>query len=380
MEPRRPAIDTLTAFRLFAALPVVATHFRMVGIPAGTEAAAPYIAFGSIAAMTFFFVLSGFILAYNYRAQFVTLDRVRVWNFWVLRYARLYPVHLLTFLMSLGCIGIAAHLRYEQPQTVWKAVFNLCLIQSWVPDARWCIWFNPVAWSLSAEAFFYFTLPFVLWLFTRVPGTRWQLPLAAAFWVAEVALAWEFCGLHESEWLFYACPGVRWLDFAIGVLLGLHFAVRPVPVPRSATLRESAAVLFLMTAFAVLPQLDIPRPVILQGYFTPGFAVLIYVFAFQGGRLSRWVSCRPLVYLGEASFSLYMLHIIVVTYFVADGAFPGPRSWPVGVQWLLLAAASVGASVLCFEFYETPLRRSIIGRLHVAPPAPAPTARQRAAA
>jgi peptidoglycan/LPS O-acetylase OafA/YrhL len=374
---RQPAIDTLTSFRVLAALPVVGVHFLGLGFPPwGVRLFEPF-RYASIAAMTFFFVLSGFILSYNYRGWFDRLSAGRVRDFYALRFARLYPVHVLTLVMSLWFIDYWGHLYYARGQTLWKTAAGLTFVSVWVPDVKWCCWFNPVAWSLGAEAFFYLTFPLWMRAFSRGPHGRGRLLLAGGLWALEIALAFTFRKAWCSEWLLYACPGVRLLDFLIGVLLGLHFSERrdraaaspPAPA-RWRTLAEVAAVLFVVVTMQGRGVIRLPHPVYLQGYFTPAFAVLIYVFAAERGALSRRLACRPMVYLGEMSFALYMLHAPLVLNFTHLSWLAWAQSWHWAVKWAVMAALSFGLSALVFSFYETPLRRRLVGWLRTRKPKP----------
>src|SRR6476619_697205 len=99
--------------------------------------------------VSFFYVLSGYVLTLNYRDKVGTWSGR--WHFWWKRVARIYPLHVLTLVIS---IPIALS------RTGW--LVNLALLQSWVPKASFYSSFNAPAWSISNEAFFYATFPALL--------------------------------------------------------------------------------------------------------------------------------------------------------------------------------------------------------------------------
>jgi peptidoglycan/LPS O-acetylase OafA/YrhL len=371
VDQRLPSLRPLTAFRILAALPVVFCHYLAMGVPSGVTRAARYSEEG-VCALTFFFMLSGFILAYNYRTQFVTLDRRRVWNFWVLRWARLYPVHVLTFVMSFGCVIIVDHFRTGHVQATWKAVVNLTFTHAFVPNPSW-VWFNPVSWSLSVEAFFYLTFPLWLWVLSRRPGPSGRWLLAAGLWLTGAALAWRFRNHPPAfaTWVCYTNPLARLPEFLIGVLIGLDFAERvtkPKPAVRTvgagwATLWEFAALAFLVGSVVAFPASGLPKTFRYCAFYTPAVAVLIAVYARQAGAFSRVLGTKPMLYLGELSFSLYMLHSVIQLHYMTAGWTAPARSWPIEVQWAVLFAVTFGATVLCYHCFEVPVRKLLVDRL-----------------
>jgi peptidoglycan/LPS O-acetylase OafA/YrhL len=91
------------------------------------------------------------------------------------------------------------------------------------------------------------------------------------------------------------------------------------------------------------------------GYYTPSFCCLIAAFARQAGCLSHWCSSAPLVFLGEASFALYVMHYIVLT--VVIHRIPGLAATMPELTAVLVVVASVAVSALAHLYIETPLRQ-----------------------
>ena len=164
METRKPArLNALTGLRCFAAINIVFFHFSD---PQWFGFLAPVVNAGYVS-LSYFILLSGFVLAYNYsgRARAGELDNVR---FWKARFTRLYPVYLLSLLMSWRMV--ASEYRSHTHGMFWAGmVLTPLLLQGWIPAIA--TFLNTPAWTMSAEAFYYMIFP---WL------ARWKRPERAA--------------------------------------------------------------------------------------------------------------------------------------------------------------------------------------------------------
>jgi peptidoglycan/LPS O-acetylase OafA/YrhL len=117
--------------------------------------------------VTFFFVLSGFILTYNYLHWFRnSVDETRVWSFFRLCLARNDPMYVVGMLLDAPWHLIerarVGELANSGPEFWASWLLNLCGLQAWVPATPYAMMFNTPSWSLSAEFFFYATFPFAV--------------------------------------------------------------------------------------------------------------------------------------------------------------------------------------------------------------------------
>lgn len=141
-------LDQLTALRFFAALMIVIHHSADIF---GIKAAGVNWGQG----VSFFFVLSGFILAYVYPR----LDsKPEVLRFWRARVARIWPAYLFCFALGLLLV------RY--PWGTTTALANLLMIQAWIPLSSFYFSYNAVSWSISTEALFYLAFPLLIYRWT----------------------------------------------------------------------------------------------------------------------------------------------------------------------------------------------------------------------
>ena len=192
--------------------------------------------------VSLFFVLSGFILAYNYldeQGRFIGTAR----DFYRARFARIYPIYLLALALDIPLF--VRLLSQAEPAAPPTEVARICastltLTQSWLEGGR-PVW-NTMAWTLSAEAFFYALFPFLgVWLARQ--SSRRLLVVAVSAWVLGVApfLAGALAsslGAQDTGSLTVrllrrvepacqpALPAARLPEFVLGICLGLLFCRR----------------------------------------------------------------------------------------------------------------------------------------------------------
>jgi peptidoglycan/LPS O-acetylase OafA/YrhL len=346
----------------------VACHFEAIGVPAGVREAGSFYPFEGIIAVSFFFILSGFVMAYNYRTWFDgSVGRTKVWNFLVMRGSRLYPVHLL------GLVVLVALTGFDGMPPADRLVANLTLTQSFFSDPEWFCTGNPVAWSLSTEFFFYLVFPPLMWCFNKLPRGRGVRPaVVAVLWSGSAAIGWFAAGDYlEVFWLCYVFPPTRSLEFAVGVLAGLMFAERvskPTrPVTRfdrlGATAWEALIVAAVLACVVYAQDLGLPKGFLFCAYHTPVVVLLILTFARQRGYVSTVLSGRVGIYLGETSYSLYTLHVPIMYYFLTAGWTSAMRGWSTGDKWMLVFAVCLLSAVASYHMVETPARRWLCRRI-----------------
>jgi peptidoglycan/LPS O-acetylase OafA/YrhL len=363
MKEDRPELRPLTAFRFFAALAVFFRHvypwLNEKGNLPGWLGDCFHDGFSGV---TFFFILSGFILTYNYRFTFDRLTMPKVWSFFAARLARIGPVHVLTFLIALPLVYRS--LFSDPIHSLERAAVNLTLTQSFFSDESIYFSFNSVSWSLSDEMFFYALLPLILW---GLQASGWDRPrhaLALAIGTWLLAMTLVITGLEHPRafWLWYVNPLFRVLDFLVGVALGhLFLGLRESRLARInakwATTFELASLGLIAASLAA--NSFVPYLLRRSVYYTPCFGCVILVFAFQRGLISRLLSGNVLRVLGEVSFSFYMFHYLLIR--MVD-QFPNVTHLghlsPI-VRSAAVFAVSLAVSYGCWRWYEMPARERV---------------------
>jgi len=358
-HPARPQLKALTTLRFFAAMYVVLFHMKVTGELAGGPGW--YQNFASIGyiGVNCFFVLSGFILVYTY-----TDPLLRAPRFWQARFARIYPAYALSLALSAPFFFYAVR-ELDLPFYAWSSqhlllacVLTLLLLQAWVPQGA--LTWNPVCWSLSVEAFFYLSFPTLLAWCRRQSPARLIAGLTAASLVS-LGLSAFYVFAHpdgidkinsgETTLLWKNIlsfnPVARLPEFLVGMLAGELFLHGRVG--RGAALPLVSGGLLILAVLTALVG-KIPTPWISAGFLSPAFAAIIFGLALR----PRWAAVletKWLLILGEASYSLYLLHSLVITR-VYDG-LPALAHW---ARVALAVLAALAAALLCFFYVEKPGR------------------------
>jgi len=373
-------IHALTSLRFLAAILVVLFHY---GQPLFADS--PHwlqnIIQGGYVGVPFFFVLSGFILTRTY-AQPADAAAVGTWNprpFWRARFARVYPVYVVALILSAPAAWHA--IAQATPDDGGRrfglqALAAIGLVQSWIPS--WAFTWNGPAWSLSVEAFFYAVFPVIMLV---RPGTRrqWLVGLAVTG-VAAIVVGKTVPALNPLTGLQrlvgWANP-LLWLPL---FLLGICAAELPMSARRAAnagTPSQSGWICWLITGvILLLMAANIQRwSQLLYCYaMAPLCTVLIHQVAGGNNGYTRLLSGKVLVLLGEASYSLYILHRPVhdgFRWLAERGAVPAAGTVG-GIVLYLITCLTL--SVLSYKLIECPCRDWIRQRRRPAPlRAPDPT-------
>lgn len=368
-----PTLGSLTALRFFAALAIVVHHSVAILLPAGTLAAFPLDA-----GVSFFFVLSGFILTYVHEAGMAGMP---LRPFYRARVARIWPMTVVATVLVVLLLPTSMYLPFMGAGWHgWKvaatAAASGVLAHGWIPIPAVYFSFNAPSWSVSTEMFFYLSFPFLLRGFRR----HWHWKLALAFAVGMALVLWaEGSGLpHYSvehlddvtlHGVSYINPVARLKEFVIGMVacLGfLRFRHRMMRGLAPWTAVEVAAIValpfavthvgelraHLLTTASLAPAMFVDQA--LMGLY---FAVVVLVFAMGRGVLSALLSSRPLVLLGEISFSLYLLHQIVINVYQTH---PQAFRWiPTPLFFSVFLFIMLGLSYFTWRWVEGPTRRYI---------------------
>jgi peptidoglycan/LPS O-acetylase OafA/YrhL len=292
-EQKVDSLPALTGLRGIGALWVVLFHLD-------ADHGVPFIRNGYLG-VDLFFVLSGFILSHVYTPNATGFSLTQYRNFLWFRLVRIYPIHLFSLLILLLVTSIVPGFvdRYapmqEQRFGVSGFVASLLLIQNW---AHWLptTWNTP-AWSLSAEWFAYLIFQPLLLLFQRVRSQFIALFLGTASLIALI-VALLLKGVHNPG--VTGTPGMlRMLcEFTAGCLLYRAY-VSSAEVPLA--LLTGGAISIIVISMIV-------DKLIFLSLF--GFALIVLLGTQRNGPVSYVLTMRPIMILGEISFSLYMLHWI----------------------------------------------------------------------
>jgi peptidoglycan/LPS O-acetylase OafA/YrhL len=364
LEADRPRLPAITSLRFFAAFHVALFHMNEMGAITGPHWFKSFAAIGYVG-VSFFFVLSGFILVYTYAGREIGLH-----DFWQTRFARIYPAYLFSLLLAAPFFYFGTFLMhipffaFAQQHFALASVLVLLLLQSWIPAAA--LMWNAVAWSLSVEAFFYVVFPFALAKYTKLSrNVLWAL--IPACWVAGLAvsagyLLFRFAGMPYVSSANYTSavqfvkffPLVRLPEFLMGMACGFLF-LRSDRNPRYAL--PLVGLGLLGVAGTTLASRFVPYLVVHTAMSGPAFAAVVCGIALQPS-WAAWLNNRVLVLFGNASYSFYLLHTLFVWPFFHNMQTQAVRNQGfVGIG--LWTAMMLAISSLVYRFIEEPARRKL---------------------
>ena len=338
-------IRPLTSLRIAAALWVLVYHFRD---HLGLDVDRLGLVDKGYLGVDLFFILSGFILSHVYLSR-VEEKRLNYGSFLWARLSRIYPVHLVTLAATVAIWLVAMKMgaRFDpiafDPKVLPQ---HLLLIHAWgtTPSVQW----NFPSWSISAEWFAYLIFPLAGFLVLALRRAAW-LAVALSLGLFFV-MFWgvESNGLPLSE---VTRLGIVRIIPAFLFGASLYQLGRTVELPRIAALAGAALAVLWIAVGSSLHWSD--------AAIWPAFGLLIFSLAEASKTNPGGVmGAAALVYLGEVSYAVYMVHLPVdIAYFhglsrVAPN-LSGAAAW---AAWLGVFAVTLIAAIAIYHLVERPAR------------------------
>jgi len=318
----------------------------------------------------FFFVLSGFVIAYNYQARLG--EGFGVGNYMARRLARIYPAHFVMLLLMLGYELLK--LAYQSggtstvepafgDNTVERLLASFALIQAMGLDEG-SFWNSP-SWSISTEVWTYLLFGVIfLWL-------RRSRGWIVACTMAVIALSYGAILLNpereylsvESDFGFFRCL----IGFGLGVLCFNAWLTRQARSAGSAM--QGLQWLLMAAAFAA-----VASPLYLSPWTLAApllFGALVYLLAvYRRGSLERCLLIRPIQFLGTISYSLYISHFLINRFVATAHRMIAPKlsgvMTPEQFGDILILAdipTTIGFGWLVWRFVETPANAWLVARM-----------------
>ncbi len=406
-------LPALTGLRFFAAFFVFISHGLGQLMPVEGAPFDWYLYLTTLASegMMLFFVLSGFVIHYNYASAIQERPAHGTYNFFVARFARLYPLFI---------VGLLFDLAHHYGYTTLTASFSdaisyyLTLTQSWfyIPLSGHALIYQfghtpSVGWSVSTEWFFYLVYPLICFGLLKAKKLRMKLFLFllvsiifycfigalasneatinthATSWFGSIAD--ENNGFQDCfyRWLIYFSPYSRIGEFLLG---NLTAAIYIQLSDRSPSYKEQKIGSLLITcsvlAIVILHYLGFSQDTWIQliplyNYFrkltfcfgfAPFLAIIIFCCARYNNIYTRFFSYPSFVIFGEASYSLYLFHMVIIEAFGRDAAAVSQASsWIIYLadfsRLILTFIAAMGFAILSYHMVELPARRFLLKTL-----------------
>ena len=341
-------IEQLTFTRFIAAIAIVVFHFGKDSQLFSND----YVAFlfnNANIGVSYFFVLSGFVMIVAYHEKTVSF-----FSYLKNRFARIYPVYVLAILLFI------VSKSFENLNKV-DLLLNLTMLQSWVAGKAQTI--NYPGWSLSVELFFYISFPFLLNLIYSKKSLISISFIILGFWLVSQLL---FHGIvYEVITIpFYSIkdvffhPILHFNEFLIGNLAGLYFVKRSSSSHKKNYL---AHILVLFLVFAALLKFKTGLN-FHNGLLAVIFVPLIFLLSCSNDIISKLISKKPFVFLGEISYSIYILQVpiwLFLTNYRMKKYFGVNEEFNPTLSFMIRLFILIVLSSLCYLYFEKPMRKKI---------------------
>ena len=251
------------------------------------------------------------------------------------------------------------------------------MIQAWFPWADIFFSFNWLTWAVSVEVFFYLLFPMIIINFEKT----WPIKLVAALlMVVGLVILCNVTKLPSysiaapdaisSTALLYINPLCRLFEFVVGMCVALFYKkyseqFKLVGMPVGTLFEILAFSVVISTVYYSASVHVLARFIGLGGseyLYHAGsclpFALLIFIMALQKGLISKVLRTRIPLLLGEASFSVFLFHQIILRYYSVNAALFSsvPQPFLYALFWVFLLMISF----VVLMFIERPCRRLII--------------------
>lgn len=300
--------------------------------------------------VSFFFILSGFIISYNYQDRILNKEVTKS-TFYKARFARIYPLHILTFFLALP------H-KYGVFLENWvtgiiKMITNLTLTQSFIPSEKYYFTFNSPSWSISDEMFFYLVFPLLL----LIPALGNKKTIVT---LLSIVLLFPTLTLIIPEdyyhHFFYINPLFRLVDFMIGIILYniyKNIVDKKLFTNRTFSLIEISSIIIFICFFSFHSY--IPAVARYSYYYWIPMSLIIFIFAFQKGIISKFLSKKLFIHLGEISFGFYLYHHVLLKYIARfDAKFYHMNEYETIIFAFIITLI---ISHLSYKYFENPINK-----------------------
>ena len=305
-------------------------------------------------AVSYFYTLSGFIMAVAYYRGEGKMDKAR---YAIARFARIYPVYLL------GLIAIVPIVLYVGNNGKKALLFNLAMVQAWFP--AYALTFNSPGWSLSVEVFFYLSLPFLLAMLAKM-SPRMMLVTTMGFWLLSQAVHTYLLNNYYQPYpslehnLISYNPLLHLNGFVLGLAIGMlfmryhnHWRLPPSITFTGIVLSTGLICGLIMYWGEITSRLNF-QITLTNGLLAPLFGIFILFLALDQSWFSKVMQYKWLILLGEASYGIYILQEPFSQYFFYR--FAPITHWSNRTILFLFPILLIGLSIVVFRFFETPSR------------------------
>ena len=338
-------IKSVQGLRAIACMAIFAAHLT-------------YISWGGGWGVSLFIIMSGFLMSLSYydKIDSMSISLKENVKFSAKKMKRLYPLHIIMLGVAVAFWLLRIFVQHEAvnyTKDIVALVSQAFLVHAWIPvDGIYCS-FNVLSWYLSVSLFLYIVFP---WIMRKLKAMSARSLFVLAFAIYLLMWLWETVSMIVfadnkgiQDWFTYINPILRTGDFSIGAIFGIIFIRSKKEISRAkASVFEIITVLMIaLTVFLKLnynvnlfTDIAVRSPIC----FLPTSLALIYLLALNKGIISRFISNKVLVFIGDKSPYIYLIHqmaiYIISTVFAILFNFE-VNKWLLGILSVILTAIGV---------------------------------------
>lgn len=324
---KKESLNSLHGLRVLVFYSLFAFHagFKIIDSDVGARA------------VEFFFIMSGFLMFYNHfeTSQPTFKESFRILKKKVISF---YPVHILTFILSLGLFIDQLKNISHWKINLYSAIMNLLLVQSWSDNSSIFFSFNGVSWFLSSILFCYALTPLLFLIIRKTSGQFWRCTtLFTAVFIILVFIESLPVVMPDSfHFSVHTNPVVRSLDYMLGCITGYWYQElsydKPLFLKRLTMVIDkhhvARFVLFsileigLFFLYSVLAmRFD---TVWLRAYYIPITCLIVFTISKGFGAISFLFKNKLFAFIDKIELEQFLFHQICLLYLSKAGLYPIP--------------------------------------------------------
>lgn len=312
--------------------------------------------------VSMFFVMSGFLLYYLYEDRLVNVSLWSNLKFSISKIKKLYPLHIIT----MCCFILLTLISIYKTGITQKSIFNLMakiglnitLLQTWIPNSKISTCLNGVTWYLSVTMFLYFVFPWICKLIKKC-NKIFLLVIPAMILVLQVfgcVLVINKFGIDSLvyKWFMYTFPVFRLGDFVIGCCLGkIYKKIRNIDF-NCVVGTCIEIIVILVTVFVFKCRQFGYSSIFMKAFFNwtttyiPLACLWVYIFAHRKGVITKILSNKIMIYIGDVSAYAFLIHYVITQYTSVAVRYLNIR-YTYPMKWLLIVfelLLSIGLSII----------------------------------
>lgn len=345
-------IQSLQSLRGIFAMFIFLQHYWLWGN-------SPLMPNGGVCGLTFFIMLSGFVMSAGYGNKVCSPD-FEFRQFLFKRLKRIYPMHLFAFIVWALLLS-DLYFRGGQKQVL----ANLLLIQSWIPSVAYYFSCNGVSWCLSVLAFCYIMFPYIMRIINKLYPWK-MVPIFMG--IVTIYILGIHCISEENIAAYiYVFPVMRLLDFIIGMILWKIYKniAETAQQLTLLSINTTQITTVILLAIAFFYASSIPVRILHASYWWLPISIIILIFALFDTKntvVGKFLKLPLIKWFGKISFSFYLLHQIVIEYGIKYAVQQKITDYSFSI-FISIFIVSIALAWVSYEYVEKNLTTLSLSRL-----------------